>query len=89
MPNLDDYKIFTSYKEAGLKEPNKKDLESRRKVSAPAIRKVVAVVDGVRVTKYQRKVKDGKFEYRPGIHMGKNGLEDFDGSWLEVGAEYK
>jgi hypothetical protein len=82
--------IHTSFEAAGMERPSDEVLASRPVSHSPRIKLITETRGFATVKRYAKKAADGKMVYRPGIHLGKNGkLEDFDGSWFEVGAVYK
>lgn len=82
---LSEMDFFHSFEAAGMHRPSDENLSSKPKQYAPNVKSFL--INGARVIK--RKVKSGRMIYRPGIHPGPNGLEDFDGSWIETNAAYE
>ena len=82
---LNEMDFFHSFEAAGMQRPSDDALALKPKRYAPNVKSFL--VNGARVIK--RKAKSGQMIYRPGIHPGPNGLEDFDGSWIETNAVYE
>lgn len=82
---LNEMDFFHSFEAAGMQRPSDEALASKPKRYAANVKSVL--INETRVIK--RKVKSGQMVYKPGIHSGPNGLEDFDGSWIEINAVYE